>query len=198
MKRLLLVLTAALAMWVQGATAAVLVSLDSVGSAGPGLFRWTYRADLQPDQTLQEDQFFTIYDIPSFISATFDTSLNEAVEGRTFDVDLALLGRNALGTNLGNVDDPDIWNITVTLDDGDTIEPSAGPVTLGNLFVISTADRNLRALTDYGSQNTLNGNLAANVGKVLVPIPELSSVAMMMAGLIAVGAFHFRRRRIDE
>jgi len=202
MKRLL-VLAAVLAMWMNNAGAAIIVSLDSVGLESPGVFRWTYRAELQPDQTMVANDFFTIYDVPSFLTASFSTSLSNALVGRSFTTTIQASGFNAPGTTLAADDDPLVDNITVRLTGGGTIDPAddagPGPVTLGNLFVTSTSDRDLTILTDYGSQNHVGGNLASNVGKVVVPavIPEPGSVTLMMVGLIAVGALAFRRRQTD-
>jgi PEP-CTERM motif len=214
MKRLLGI-AAGLVLLANSAGAAIIVSLDSVTPDASGLFRWTYRAMLQPDQAMLEGDFFTIYDVPSFVSgaSTFGTSLSPALDGRSFAVNDAvghLLGDNAPGTTLGDIgtgpqqDDPDLRNITVSLTSGGTIDPAddaPGPVTLGNLFVLSTSDRDLRVLTDYGAQNHLGplGPIASNVGEVLVPavIPEPGSVTLMMVGLIAVGALAFRRRQTD-
>jgi hypothetical protein len=209
MKRLLGI-AAGLVLLANSAGAAIIVSLDSVGVDSPGVFLWTYRATLQPDQAMLEGDFFTVYDVPSFISASFSTSLSPALVGRGYTVDTALLGANAPGTTLGDVgtgpqqDDDGILNITVTLDTGGAVNPAddaPGPVTLGNLFVKSTSDRDLAILTDYGAQNHLGllGPIASNVGEVLVPspIPEPGSVTLMMVGLLAVGALAFRRRQTD-
>ena len=190
MKRLLGI-AAGLVLLVNSAGATIIVSLDSVAEEASGLFRWTYRAMLQPEQAMQEGDFFTIYDVPSFVSglSTFGTSLSPALDGRDFVVNDAVnhfLGANAPGTTLGDVgtgpqqDNPNLRNITVTLSSGGTIDPAEdapGPVTLGNLFVLSTADRDMRVLTDYGARGHTGplGPVASNVGEVLVPVPELEA-----------------------
>jgi hypothetical protein len=199
MKRLLLVLVPVLTMWAQGASATIIVSLDSIaGQSSP--FLWVYRASLQPAQNMHVGDFYTIYDFPGITSASvlLGVSQDPATLGRTFTASVQNEGVNSPAFDID--DDKNIPNVTVTLTGGPDIIRSPGPnkpITLGNVLITSTT--NVSTLSDYVAQAALLDNSQAqNQGKVPVAaaIPEPRSVIMMMLGLVAIGVLSFRRRQI--
>ena len=119
MKRLL-ILSAVLAMWAHSAQAAIIMSLDGIAPqpGSPGVWNWVYRASLQPDQSMLEQDFFTIYDFPSISlgDVSFGASLSPAVAGRSFATSVQGLGIDAPGTAIP--DDAGIPNVTVRLTGG--------------------------------------------------------------------------------
>ncbi len=198
MKRLFVLAATLATMWAQGTQAAIIVSLDGIpANPGPaGVWNWIYRATLQPDQSMLEQDFFTIYDFPGLTGSgvSFGPSPSPAVSGRIFETSVQNLGVNPPSTAIP--DDPLIPNVTVKLTGGGTIDPAndpgPGPVTLGTLLIQTTTNLISPITSFYGglAHVTVGGASASNVGSVPVAaIPEPGSVIMMLVGLIALGAF---------
>ncbi len=196
MKRLLLLVVAVLTMWAQGASATIIVSLDSIANLGSS-FLYVYRASLQPEQNMHVGDFYTIYDFPGITPASVQlgTSLDPATAGRTFTASVQNVGVDSPAFTID--DDKSIPNVTVTLTGGGDILRSPGPaapITLGNILI--TAKTGSTTLSDYVAQASLVDNSSAqNRGEVAVAIPEPRSVIMMMLGLVAIGILSFRRRQ---
>jgi hypothetical protein len=211
MKRLL-VLVALLAISAQGAYAAIVVSLPGGGPSGPGSFDWDYRAELQPDQTMGIGDYFTIYD---FAGISADAVATGEVVFKA-NPTLTLAGFSFIATVQGTgvtpslitpgQDDPAIPNVTVTLIGGGSIIPPATPadptvlvpVDLGILTIESAFNPLNSVAGEYSTLSHLDGLPSQALGAVAVAaIPEPGSVALMLAGLIALGVVTVRRRQMD-
>src|SRR5262245_56605989 len=146
MKRLL-VLVALLAISLQTAYAAIIVSLPGITPAPgqPGVFNWNYRAELQPDQTVEVGDFFTIYDFPDITAASVSFGANPALPGGlTFTTTVQTPGITPAGTS---PTDTGLPNVTVMLTGGGPIIPPTpnpatpdirAPIDLGILTIQST------------------------------------------------------------
>lgn len=191
MKRLLAVVALLPALWASTSQASVIVSLDSVVNEGGGIFDWVYRASLQPDQTLRTNDFFTIYDFGTFSSRFFGAGLG--LNSSDF-----VLTTQATGITPGGATPPDtsLPNFTVRYIGATPIvgDPSGGEITLGNLIVKSSTDQGVLHPFTALSQKT-GGAEITNGGFVQTPVPEPSSIALLIAGLVATGGLAFRRRR---
>jgi hypothetical protein len=67
---------------------------------------------------------------------------------------------------------------------------------LGNLVIRSMVNQRTDSFFSAQSANSTTGNVISNGGTVSVPVPEPSSIAMLVAGLAAVGGLAFRRKSV--
>jgi len=201
MKRLFVLVGASiLGISANTASAAIFITFIGAAPSAPGIWDWTYLLSLQPDQTMQVDDFATIYDVPNI--AGFDPVFNPSfgngptVLDRTFSVITSPpVGSGVTPPPAVVGDDPLISNVSVQLSAGDPIvgDPTAGPTTLGTLRIRSSS--NQIVLTDYLTQAQFGGAPSFTSGQVEVAaIPEAGSVTLMIAGLLAAGVYAFRRR----
>ena len=192
MKRMLVLVASLPVLWASSAPASVIVSLDSVTPEGGGIFEWIYRAALEPDQTLRSGDFFTVYDVGNFLSANFGAT-NPAQQS-LFNVTQQPTG---FDPPAGGPPESNLPNFTVHYTGANIVpDPTTGEVTLGNLVIRSMVDQRTGSFFTAQTANSLTGEVVSNGGTVSVPVPEPSSIAMLIAGLVAVGGLAFRRKSL--
>jgi hypothetical protein len=182
-----------------GATITVVNPPARLPVSGTSNWDWLYAAVLQT-QDMKPGDFFTIFDFPlaGFLSTpVFGTT--SADDNALFAVSVQNTG--ATPPKTAPTDNPAVTNVTVTLLDGDVTQPGTqdlsplpGGLQLGTLSIRSAtklvAQSQFGSALDHASQTP-----TSQLGPVEVPaIPEPASIAMMLAGLVACGAFSFRRR----
>ena len=165
------------------ARADIIPTLDSVTGSSPN-FTWSYAANVTVDQTVNNGDFFTIYDFSSIMPTT-----TTQPSGWTFST--ALVGQTAPLTN--PTDNPNLWNLTWTYS-GPAISGSAA---LG-LFTVVTSTDQLKT-GQFTAQATRSsgpeaGSKVSNIGNVTVPVPE-STALFPIVGICAAAAFSTLLRR---
>jgi hypothetical protein len=166
----------------------VIPTLSSTSPTGSD-FTWNYSANVTVDQRVQAGDFFTIYDFGNFNPGSNIQPGNWAFSS------------SLLGTNPSFVtpnDNPGLLNLTWTYT-GAT--PINGSQLLG-IFAVVT-DTNGLTTSDFAAQATRNngpniGTAVDNVGRVSVPIPEVSSflpVLSICAAVLLAGVPSYLRRR---
>ncbi len=198
-KRLLAMST--LLLFSVGANAGIVVALDGT-SATAGGFNWTYDVTLEPDSLMSRNNYFVLYDIsgvtnPVWAPNTIDPDgvVTGVPDASKWSV--ATLASGPVPPFLNPIDNGGLPNVLVTLADNTTIMPRSKDVAgllLGKLTVTSPVGN--EGIIDYASQAAqLSGSELRVVGGVAGPVPEPSTVGMMVAGLAAAMGFALRRRR---
>ena len=179
------------ALGTQAARADIIPNEQSITPSVNG-FTWTYNAAVTNDETLQTNNFFTIYDFNGYVAGT-----NFQPANWTFSS--ALVGKTP--SNTTPTDNPKIPNLTWTYS-GPTLGP--GPLDLG-LFGADSTTANYKVGffgaegTKYAPGKPGDGLPVDNVGFTGVPagtIPESSSILMLLPGLAPLGMV--LRRRIAK
>ena len=174
------------------ARADIIVSNQSITPNGSN-FTWTYDVNLTNDETIQNGNFFTIYDF------------NGYVPGSSFQPAGWVFSSANTGVTPPRVtpkDNPSIPNLTWTYNGGSSIGP--GPVDLGLFGADSTSGRSALGTfateaTKYAPGKPGNGKPVDNVGSTGVPIgtqnviPEADSLLLLLPGLIPLGILLRRR-----
>ena len=159
-------------------------------TAAVGGFTWNYSTNVTVDQMVNTGDFFTIYDF-----GTFNAGSNLQPAGWTFSS--SLVGTTPGLTN--PTDSPSLLNLTWTYT-GTT--PINGSAALGNFSVI--AGSNQLKVSDFAAEATRSsgpnvGTKVDNVGRVSVPIPEMSAlipiISVCAAGLLSAVPTYLRRRK---
>ena len=157
-----------------------------------GGFTWNYSTNVTVDQMVQRGDFFTIYDFGNFVSGS-----NLQPSGWAFSS--ALVGTNP--SLVLPVDNPSILNLTWRYT-GTT--PINGSALLGDFSVIASTNQ-LRD-SDFAAEATRNsgpnaGTKIDNVGRISVPVPEMSALLPILsicgAGLAASIPSFLRRRKMS-
>ena len=192
MKKIWLVGLLALGVTLLAANADIIPTLDpNPPSAAVSGFTWNYSANVTLNQMVTTGDFFTIYDFGAF---TAGSNLQPA--GWTFSSSLV----GATPSGVIPTDNPSILNLTWTYS-GET--PIIGAASLGNFSVI--ADTNQLRTSDFAAQATRSdgpdaGSKVDNVGRISVPVPEVSTllpiISVCGAALAARIPGYLRRRKL--
>ena len=161
----------------------IIPSLDSISGSSPN-FTWNYSANVTVNETVNHNDFFTIYDFSSIMPTT-----TTQPTGWTFST--ALIGPTASTVN--PTDNPNLWNLTWTYS-GTT--PIPGAAALGMFTVVTNTDQmktgqfTAEATRSNDPQNTK----IDNIGSVQVPVPESTSL-LPLIGVVAIALFAAPRLR---
>jgi hypothetical protein len=175
------------------ARADIIPTLDpNPPAAAVGGFTWNYQVNVTLDQMVNPGDFFTIYDFGAFTAGsnlqpadwTFSSSL------------LGLTPSLVLPT-----DNPSLLNLTWTYNGNTSI---TGAQLLGSFSVIALTNQ-LRT-SDFAAEATRSngpnaGSKVDNIGRVSVPVPEVSTllpiISVCGAALIAGLPSYLRRRKLS-
>lgn len=162
------------------AAADIIPTLSSITDNGGNSFTWNYTATVTNDQMVQTGNYFTIYDFSSISPV-----VASAPAGWTFTT--SLIGTTPALVN--PVDSASLYNVTFTYAGA----PLVGPQPLGT-FSINT-DTNQLTSGYFAAEAMRSGGPNAgtsidNVGRVAVPVPEMSALAPLI-GVCGIGAVGF-------
>ncbi len=209
MRKTVLLTAAMLAMAVL-ANASLIPTLSSEAPTGPN-FAFTYTANVTPDERLDPTAtngvtcpgagntlvqcnpagtFFTIYDIPGFVSA-FASASGWTLSEQTIGVTPSTI-------NGSSFDSPSLMNVTFAY----TGPVVAGPTSFTGFQIVSS-NSGVNNSGHFTSQSTNNigsaaGTTAQLSGSVAVPgstVPEPKSLVMIGLGVVAIMLGGARRRR---
>lgn len=161
----------------------IIPTLSNITGSAPN-FSWNYAANVTVDETVNHNDFFTIYDFSSIMP----TSTTQPA-GWTFSTAL-------VGPTPGLVtptDNPNLWNLTWTYTGNNAIP---GAAALG-IFSAITSTNQLKP-GQFTAEATRSGDPAGtkidNIGQVSVPVPESTSL-LPLIGVVAVALFAAPRLR---
>ncbi|HZT43762.1 MAG TPA: PEP-CTERM sorting domain-containing protein [Chthonomonadaceae bacterium] len=180
---------AALVIFGLGSARADIIVKDPTVTPNGSNFTWTYDVTLTNDETVQTNNFFTIYDFNGFVPGTnfqpADWVFSSANVGKT-------------PSKVKPQDNPKIPNLTWTYTGTATIGP--GPTDLGLFGADSTIGTEhvgtfATEAIKYAPGKPGNGKPVDNVGSVGVPyVPESSSLLLLLPGLAPLGILLRKRR----
>lgn len=164
----------------------IIPSLDSITGSSPS-FTWNYSANVTVNETVNHNDFFTIYDFSSIMPTT-----TTQPTGWTFST--ALVGPTPSTVNA--TDNPNLWNLTWTYTGS---APINGAAALG-MFTVVTNTNQMKtgqfSAEATRSNDPMNTKID-NIGSVQVPVPESTSLLPLIGicALALVAAPRLRCRR---
>ena len=172
------------------ARADIIPSFSSVSQGQVGIL-WTYTASVTDEQCANPGDYFTIYDFGSIVP-------NSNSQPADWVFSTSLVGPNPPQTN--SPDDPNILNLTWTYT-GPTIVGTTPAAKDMGPFSVEAFSRE-QSNSFFAAQGTLavgpnTGSRVGNVGRLVVPVPEPSTVPLVLgtAGLVLVWRVLAQRRK---
>ncbi|HST31299.1 MAG TPA: hypothetical protein VLK27_10730 [Chthoniobacterales bacterium] len=162
----------------------IIPSLSNITGSAPN-FSWNYSANVTVDETVNHNDFFTIYDF----SAIMPTTTTQPA-GWTFSTAL-------IGPTPGKVlptDNASLWNLTWTYT-GTTAIPGASAL---GIFSAVTGTDQLKTgqfTAEATRSNDPTNTKIDNIGSVNVPVPESTSLLPLIGVCAAALVFAPRLRR---
>jgi len=179
----------ALGVSILAARADIIPTLSNVATNGSN-FTWNYAANVTVDETINQGDFFTIYDFGNFVA-------NSAQQPAGWVFSSSLTGINP--SLVTPTDDPNLANLTWTYQ-GTT--PITGAMALGTFSIVTST--NQLKVGEFASQATRNsgpnaGTKIDNIGQASIPVPEMSALLPILsvcgAGLLSLLPGYLRRRQ---
>jgi hypothetical protein len=162
----------------------IIPTLSSITGSSPN-FTWNYSANVTVDETVNHNDFFTIYDFSSIMPTT-----TTQPAGWTFST--ALVGPTP--GLVSPTDNASLWNLTWTYT-GTTAIPGAAAL---GIFSAVTSTNQLKVgqfTAEATRSNDPQGTKIDNVGQVNVPVPESTSLLPLIGVCAAALYFGPRLRR---
>lgn len=187
MKKLLALILVASAFSALTATADIIPTLSNITPSGSG-FLWNYSSTVTNDQRVETNNYFTIYDFSNISPSTI-----VAPAGWTFTA--ALVGKTPSLVN--PTDNNAFYNVTFTYTGGATV---TGPAPLGIFSIYSDTNQITNGFFAAEATRSTGPNVGTtidNVGRLAVPVPEMSALAPLLGvcGLGAIGLVSSTLRR---
>jgi hypothetical protein len=157
----------------------------------PGTFLWTYSASTATGERVEVGDFFAIYDFLGFLGDTFVQA--------NWTFTSPNVGPVALGTTPLIPDNPGVTNLVMTFSSGGPLigpAPAIGTLTVRSSIGVPTDGAFTAESTKNNPGFPDNGNPIGTTGFVPVPVPEPTTVLLMLTGpLFVFGAVRRGLRR---
>jgi len=155
----------------------IIPSLDSITGSSPN-FTWNYSANVTVNETVNHNDFFTIYDFSSIMPTT-----TTQPAGWTFST--ALVGPTP--ATVLPTDNPNLWNLTWTYTGNTAI---AGAQALGLFSAVTNTDqlKTGQFTAEATRSNDPTQTKIDNIGAVQVPVPESTSLIPLI-GVVAAALY---------
>ena len=162
----------------------IIPSLESITGSSPN-FTWNYSANVTVNETVNHNDFFTIYDFSSIMPTT-----TTQPAGWTFST--ALVGPTP--TTVNPTDNANLWNLTWTYTGAN---PIVGAQALGLFSAVTNTDQlKVGQFTAEATRsNDPTNTKIDNIGSVNVPVPESTSLLPLIGVVAAALYFGPRLRR---
>jgi hypothetical protein len=179
------------------ARADINLALNSGPVVNGANFNWTYTATLKSGSTLNNGDFFTIYDIGGF-GPGVPVANNVILPGANWTFSIQLLGVNGFAQS--PADSGSLYNVTYTFTGTSPIVAASDTILGGGAgafgYVSSSSSSTLEPYS-ANSHITSGGAPAGNTSLVTVAaVPEPSVLMLSGIGLIALTFLARRRQRV--
>ena len=178
----------------------IIVTLNPPPVADLSNFDWTYTATLKSGSSLDNGDFFTIYDIGGGFGPGTPVANPVIMPGSNWSSSIQLIGIN--GFNQAPPDISTLYNLTFTYTGSAPVVAAADTMLgggAGAFGYISAVDIPVMSVFSATSHSTVDGNTQGNTSAVAVadpPVPEPATMVLSGAGLMALGLLRRRRRTV--
>jgi len=180
------------------ASADIIVALNSGPVTNGANFNWTYTATLKSGSTLNNGDFFTIYDIGGF-GPGVPIANPVILPASNWSSSIQLLGIN--GNNQAPPDSASVYNVTYTFTGASPIVAASDQILGGGAGAFgytSASNSSFTGQFSATSHNTSGGTIQGNTQALTVAgtnpvVPEPSTTVLFGVGLVAL-SFLVKRR----